>query len=148
MLGARVQGYETGLQLHAAAGDFQALGAQRRVVEPQLQTLDERREVVVDQLAFKALATQQGQGTVIGQLHAPLVVEHQDAGAHALQDQGIERLKADDFTDLLLHQCFADFQASDQALYQQRGGKAQGAEGADLQVVVGAGAMDKTQQKA
>ncbi|MNL02757.1 hypothetical protein D3C87_1232760 [compost metagenome] len=121
--------------------------AQGRVAEPQVQAIDKRREVVVDQLAFEAVTAEQRQGTVVGQLHAPLLVEHQNAGAHALQDQRIERFQADDFTGLLLHQRFADFQASDQALHQQGCGKTQGAEGADLQIVIGIGAMADAQQE-
>ena len=76
---------------------------------------------------------------MVGQLHPPLVVEHQDAGAHALQDQCIERFETNHFTGPLLGKGFADFQASGQALHQQCRRKTQRAERADLQVIVRAG---------
>ncbi|MNT96168.1 hypothetical protein D3C72_2381950 [compost metagenome] len=84
-----------------------------------MQTFDQGGDLFVDPPAFEALAAQQGQRTVIGQLHAPLVVKHQNASTHALQDQGIEGFQADDFAGFLFCQGFADFQSSDQALHQQ-----------------------------
>ncbi|MNP10147.1 hypothetical protein D3C76_1022850 [compost metagenome] len=47
-----------------------------------------------------------------------------------------------------MHQGFADFQSSDQALYQQRRGKTQHAKRADLQIIVGIGTMADIQQEA
>jgi hypothetical protein len=41
LIGALIESDEAGLQLQTIAGDFQALRAQCRVVQPQLQTFDQ-----------------------------------------------------------------------------------------------------------
>ena len=68
-----------------------------------------------------------------------LVVEQQDAGAHALQNQAVEGLQVGHVGGALGGQAFAQLQAAGQALQHDGGGEAQGAEGAGLQVLVGGG---------
>ena len=85
---------------------------------------------------------------MVGQLDPALLVEHQNAGTHALQNQSVEGFKAGDFAGALFGEIFADFQAPDQALDQQRCGKTQGAQGSGLQIVIGAQGMAQAQQEA
>src|SRR5471032_2003252 len=147
MMRALVQGNEAWLQFQAKGGDLQSLWAQGRVVEPQLQALDQQRRIVIDQLTIQRVLPQQGQGTVVGQLHPSLIVQHKNASTHALQDQRVEGFEADHFAGALLGKVFAVFQAPDQPLHQQRSGKAQCAQRAGLQVVVGADGMTETEQE-
>ncbi|MCY1465349.1 hypothetical protein D9M71_834840 [compost metagenome] len=58
MVWALGQGNEARLQFQAAVGDFQALGAQRRIVLPQLQAFDQNGRAVVDPLAFEIVSAQ------------------------------------------------------------------------------------------
>jgi hypothetical protein len=61
-------------------------------------------------MAFKMRLGQQGLRAVVGQLHPALLVEHQNAGAHALQNQSVEGFRL--VTSLALFgEIFADFQA-------------------------------------
>ncbi|MNN27652.1 hypothetical protein D3C81_1411930 [compost metagenome] len=99
-------------------------------------------------MPLKVRLREQGLCAVIGQLHSPRLVEHQNAGAHALQDQRVEGFEADHFTGTLLGKGFADFEAADQSLHQQRRGKAQRTEGAGLQVFIGAKGMVEAEQEA
>ncbi|MNZ91221.1 hypothetical protein D3C78_1101960 [compost metagenome] len=131
------QGDEARLQGQARAGNGQAGRAQAGVVSPQLQAFDQGGGVIVELLAHQIVHAQQVQRAFVGQLHPTLRVKHQDAGAHALQDQGVERFQADHFAGALLGQGFTGFQSSGQALYQQRGGKTQCPQGAGLQVTAG-----------
>ncbi|MNI45178.1 hypothetical protein D3C73_995940 [compost metagenome] len=145
---ALVQGDEARLQFQPAAGDFHALGAQSRIALPQVQALDQGGGAVVDQLTFKRVLAQQGQGAVVGQLHVSLIVEYQNTGAHALQDQRIERLKLHDFTGALFGEGLAHLHTLHHRLHEQGGGKAQRAQCGGLQVIIGAGGMAEAQEEA
>ena len=78
------------------------------------------------------------QSSLIGEQDALLRIEHQDAGAHALQDLGVQGFEVGDFLGALPSQGLTDLQAAREALHQQRGGETQGAECRRLHVL-GAG---------
>ncbi|MNC12523.1 hypothetical protein D3C75_602470 [compost metagenome] len=136
-LALAAQRHEAGLQHRAFGEGLQALRAQGRIFLPLLQALEQRGTVRVEALGDQLALAEQGLAAGVGQQYPQLRVEDQDAGAHALQDQGVERLQVGDVGGVAAGQGFALLQAPAESLDDQRGGKAQGAEGAGLHVLGG-----------
>src|SRR5690606_332527 len=106
LLVTALQGDETGLQHRSVDLRLQAVRSQGRVVQPLLQALHQFGAVRVDDLAGQFAAAQQLCRALVGQQHAMLCVEHQNAGTHALQDLFIELLQIGDVCRALLRQAF------------------------------------------
>ena len=95
--------------------------------------------MIGDQFAIERHAPEQGQGALVGQLHAQFGVQHQNARAHALQDQRVQGPQAGDITGALFGQVLAGAQQSAQPLNHKPHSEAQHTQGTRLQVVVGGG---------
>ena len=142
---AALQGNKAGLQDAAVGGALQAAGAQAGIVLPLLHALDQLRAVRVEQLAGQLGMAEQVVGALVGQQHPVLLVQHQNAGAHALQDQGVQGFQVGHVGRPLFGQVLADLQAPGQALHEQGGGEAQRTEGADLHILGGGGRAAETE---
>jgi hypothetical protein len=89
VVGALIQGDEARLQFQAVAGDLQLWGAgsgcSATVAGARPMPANSRQSN-----GLRDARNPAGQGAVVGELHSALLVEHQYAGAHPLQDQRIE----------------------------------------------------------
>ncbi|MNN26840.1 hypothetical protein D3C81_1403580 [compost metagenome] len=128
---------EAGLQHRPFGEGLQGWRAQCRVFLPVLQALEQRWAAFCEVLVFQWVLAEQGLAAGVGQQHAMLRVEGQDAGAHALQDQRVEDLQVGHVGGVPAGQGFALLQAPAQRLDDQRGNEAQGAESPGLDVVAG-----------
>ncbi|MNZ86373.1 hypothetical protein D3C78_1051920 [compost metagenome] len=127
------------MQYRAFGAGLQRLWTQRRVFLPLLQAFEQRRAVFVERLAEQLALAEQELAAGVGQQHALPGVEDQDAGAHALQDQGVERLQVGDVGGVAQRQAFALLQAPAEGLDDQGCDEAQRAEGAGLDELAGGG---------
>ncbi len=100
-----------------------------------LQCLEQLRAARREALAGQRFLAEQLQRPLVGQEHALLRVQHHDAGAHALQDQGVEGLEVGDLLGALAGQSLADLQAPSQSLDEKGCGEAQRSERTGLDVL-------------
>src|SRR5690606_24382989 len=108
---AVLQGREAGLQDGPVGCRLEVLWAQGRVVAPALHGLEQFRAAGCQALADQRFLSQQLQGALVGEQYTLARIEHQDPGAHALQDQRVERLQIGDFFGALAGQLFTDPEA-------------------------------------
>ncbi|MDT4851907.1 hypothetical protein FQZ97_861160 [compost metagenome] len=87
-------------------------------MQPLLQAFDQFRAVWVEDLVGQRVAAEQVQGALVGQQHPMLGIENQDAGAHPLQDQGVQRFQVGHVGCALFGQAFADVQAPRHPLHE------------------------------
>ena len=141
---AVLQAGEARLQGACVLAEAQALRAAGGVVAPLAQAFEQLGADAVQRLVADRLA-EHLPGAGIGQQHVMLRIEHQDAGAHALQDQAVEGLQIGHVVGALARQPFADLQAAGQALHSERHGETQGAQRAGLDELAAGGRLAEAQ---
>ena len=129
---------EAGLQGRTVAERLQAGRAQAAVFLPVLQPFDQLGAVRVENLARQVLLVQQAECGLVGQQYAALLVHHQNAGTHALQDQVVQGFQVRHIGGALFGEAFTGLQAAGYPLHEQRCCEAQRPQRADLHVL-GAG---------
>lgn len=137
LLGTALKGNEAGLQHRPAFGRLEVRGAQCRIAQPLFQALNQVGAVGIENPSGQFLVAEQVEGALVGQDHAVLVVEHQNASSHALENQRVERFQIGDIRGALFGERLSDLEAARDALHEQRGGKAERAKCAGLQILAG-----------
>ncbi|MNP09609.1 hypothetical protein D3C76_1017220 [compost metagenome] len=105
-------------------------------MQPLLQAVQHPLAALGDGPAGQFADAEQRAGALVGQQYALVAVQHQDAGAHALQDQGVEFFEIGHRGGALFGQGLGEVLAPGEGLDQQGRGEAHGAESARLHVVV------------
>ncbi|MCY1348087.1 hypothetical protein D9M69_342210 [compost metagenome] len=137
LLLATLQMDEAGLQRRAVGKGLDALRPQGGVGLPMLQALQQLGAVRIEHLPGELVLAQEVLGAIVGEQDVVLRVQDQDAGAHALEDLGIQCFQVGDVHGALFGQCFAELQAFAQALDEQGRGEAEGAEASGLDELAG-----------
>lgn len=132
-----VEADKAGLHRRAIRHHLERRRTEAGIQAPLLHAVHQHRAVAAEAGALHVVLPEQAEGGLVGEEDGLTAIDHEDAGAHALQDQCVEFLQVGDRLGAFFGQRFGLLLAPHQSLDHQRGGEAQGAEAAGLDVVVG-----------